>query len=48
MSDLDRQLFEPIGPEDDQDLVRRYATDEPDAVAEVRRRRAERQATLCP
>ena len=38
----------PIGPEDEFDLIRRYAADDPEAVAEVRRRHAERRATLCP
>ena len=36
-----------IGPEDDPDLIRRYAADDPEAVAEVRRRHAERRARLC-
>ena len=32
-----------IGPEDEPDLIYRYAADEPEAVAEVRRRHAERR-----
>jgi hypothetical protein len=38
----------PLGSEDDFDLIHRYAADVPEAVAEARRRHAERRAQFCP
>jgi hypothetical protein len=37
-----------IGPEDDPSLILRYAADDPDDLAEVRRRSAEKRAALWP
>ena len=41
-------LAEDFKPEDEFKLIHRYAADEPEAIAEVRRRNAERRAQLCP
>ncbi|HEY2353587.1 MAG TPA: hypothetical protein VGH79_01645 [Gaiellaceae bacterium] len=37
----------PIDPEYELDLVTRYAADEPEAIAEVRRAHSEKRARLC-